>query len=323
MPRQWQHPYICSLMAVFHSTDHLPQFKNPVLTIGTFDGVHKGHQAILQDVARHAAGIGGESIVITFDPHPRKLIYPNQSMHLLTSLDRKIALIQKTGIDHIVVVPFTHAFAALTAEAYISEFLVKKFHPHTIVIGYDHRFGNDRTGDIALLKSFGDQYHFTVHEIPVQTIDEAAVSSTKIRKAIDAGDVHTAATMLGRPYQFSGTVEQGAQIGRQLGYPTANIRPLEPDQLIPANGVYAITASYEDHVYKGMLNIGIRPTVTESAKLHIEAHLFGFSQDIYGKELTIIFHERLRDEQKFPSLEALKEQLAKDAVQAQSLLASL
>ncbi len=306
-------------MAVFHGTDHLPKFKNPVLTIGTFDGVHKGHQAILKDVVLQAQQSGGESILITFEPHPRKLIYPDQSLQLLTTLEERIQLIQQTGIDHVVVVPFDKAFSSLTASAYIRDFLVEKFHPKAIVIGYDHRFGHDRTGDLILLKSFGEIYEFTVYELPAQKIEDAAVSSTKIRKALLAGQVEMAQSMLDRVYTLKGMVIHGDKIGRQIGYPTANLVPLSADQLIPANGVYAIRVTHRDHEYKAMLNIGVRPTVSEGLKLRIEAHLFDFNGDLYDQEIIIGFLKRLRDEQKFGSLDELKAQLAKDAEAARAI----
>lgn len=308
--------YLYNLMGVFYTADNLPAFKNPVITIGTFDGVHKGHQVILKDVVSLAGKVEGESVLITFDPHPRKLIYPEQSLQLLTPLDEKIRLIRETGIDHIVVVPFNTAFASLTAGEYIRDFLLEKFKPHSIVIGYDHRFGQDRTGDLPLLQEAGRQYGIAVYEIPAQKIDEAAVSSTKIRKALLAGQVETAHTMLGQPYSLKGTVIHGAKVGRQLGYPTANIQPSAIDQLIPANGVYAIEVLHGGMRYKGMLNIGVRPTVSRELKLHIEAHLFDFSGDLYDQEITFRFLRRLRDEQKFASLDELKAQLHKDAEEA-------
>lgn len=307
-------------MAVYYSTDNLPLFKNAVLTIGTFDGVHKGHQVILNDVVQQATANDGESILITFEPHPRKLIYPDQSLQLLTPLEEKIALITDTGIQHIVVIPFNAAFASLSAHAYVADLLVKKFNPSCIVIGYDHHFGHDRKGNLALLQEMSNAYGFKVHEIQAQKIDEAAVSSTKVRKALLQGDVTTAQNMLGRAYSLKGTVVTGAQIGRQLGYPTANIMPADADQLIPANGVYAIRAHYNDASFNGMLNIGVRPTVSNTLMLHIEAHLFDFSRDIYDQELEISFIARLRDEQRFGSLDELKAQLARDAVNAATLL---
>lgn len=307
-------------MAVFFNTDELPAFRNAVITIGTFDGVHRGHKTILKEVVEHAKAVNGESVLLTFEPHPRKLIFPNVPLKLLTPLNEKLELISKEGIEHIVVVPFTRDFSNLTAEQYVKDFLVKMFKPESIVIGYDHHFGYDRTGNIDLLKKFSADYGYKVFEISAQLIDEAAVSSTKIRTALNEGHVAEAAAMLGRHYSLSGHVTGGAKLGRTIGYPTANLLPEDPEQLIPANGVYAILANWNGQTFKGMLNIGFRPTVTKDVVLHIEAHLFDFDKDIYDQKLELLFVERLRDEQKFPSVDALKEQLHKDKEAAKRIL---
>lgn len=310
-------------MAVFYNTDELRNFNNAVITIGTFDGVHLGHRTILQQVVSHAKELNGESIVLTFEPHPRKLLFPDQPLRILTPLLEKIDLITQAGINHVFVVPFTKEFAALSAEAYIQEFLVKHLHPKGIVIGYDHQFGHDRAGNINLLQAYENEGGFRVYEIPAKQIEDAAISSTKIRNALTAGHVADAANMLGRYYSLKGTVIAGAKIGRQLGYPTANISPLDAEQIVPQNGVYAIQGVIENITYKGMMNIGIRPTVSNELSLHIEAHLFDFSEDIYNKQVEIIFVERLRDEQRFPSLDALKAQLGQDALHAKQVLVML
>lgn len=307
-------------MAVHTNTDKLPVFKNAVITIGTFDGVHLGHKTILKEVIRHAHDVGGESVLITFEPHPRKLIFPNQPLKLLTPLNEKLELVTREGIGHIVVVSFTRDFSNLTAEEYIKEFLVKKFHPESIVIGYDHHFGYDRTGNIDMLKKHASEYGFKVFEISAQLIDEAAVSSTKIRNALTEGRVAEAATMLGRHYTLKGHVIGGAKLGRTIGYPTANLLPEDPEQLLPANGVYAILAHWNGQTFKGMLNIGNRPTISKDMHLHIEAHLFDFNKDIYDDKLELVFIDRLRDEQKFPSVDMLKAQLAKDKENAIRIL---
>lgn len=307
-------------MAIFTDINSLPVFRNAVITIGTFDGVHLGHRVILDEVVKHAAGINGESILLTFEPHPRKLLFPDQPLKLLTPLEEKIALITGAGIQHVVVVPFTKEFAALSADAYIKDFLVKKFEPACIVIGYDHHFGSDRKGNIEMLKAHADDYHYKLYEIPAQLIDEAAVSSTKVRNAVTEGRIADASTMLGRSYTLAGKVVKGAQLGRSLGFPTANLVPIDPEQLMPANGVYAVRVKHDKKWYNAMLNIGIRPTVSKDLQLHIEAHLFEFSGDLYDHELELAFVERLRDEQKFASLDALKEQLAKDAETAKKAL---
>lgn len=309
-------------MAIFYNTDNLPDFKSPVITIGTFDGVHKGHRVILSKVTEYAGQVGGESILLTFDPHPRKLIFPEETIHILTPLDEKLKLVTDAGIQHVVVVPFTKEFSCLTAHDYVTEFLVKQFNPAAIIIGYDHHFGADRKGNINLLKEMQKQYGYEVIEISAQLIEDAAVSSTKIRKAITAGQVTEAASMLDRHYTLCGNVQQGAQLGRTIGFPTANMVPHDKEQLVPAKGVYAARVTFNDTVYDAMLNIGVRPTVSSEPSLHIEAHLFDFSGDLYGKDIEIAFVQRLRDEQKFASLDELKAQLHRDAIAAKEILSA-
>ena len=308
-------------MAIFYETTKLPRFKNAVITIGTFDGVHLGHKVILQQVVNKAREVDGESVLLTFEPHPRKLLFPEQSLKILTPLQQKLELLTQEGIQHIIVVPFTKAFAGLSADAYIKDFLVDQIQAHSIVIGYDHHFGNDRKGNINLLKTYADSCNYKVHEIPAQLIEEAAVSSTKIRHALQSGNVKDASAMLGRPYSIIGNVVHGAQLGRTIGYPTANIKPIDDEQLIPENGVYAIKAKWNHTLYDGMLNIGNRPTVSNELTLHIEAHLFNFNENIYNQSLEIIFIDRLRSEQRFSSLDELKAQLAKDKDASQAILA--
>lgn len=299
-------------MALYFDIDSLPRFENAVLTIGTFDGVHLGHRTILNEVVRHTKEVKGESIVITFEPHPRKLLFPDQPIKLITPLQQKLDLIIKAGIHHVVVAPFTKEFSQLSAEQYIRDFLVKKFQPHSIVIGYDHHFGHDRKGDINLLKEQAAEYGYKVFEIPAQLIDEAAVSSTKIRKALAEGRIGDAGHMLGRNYTISGTVIEGNKLGRTIGYPTANIRHSEPEQILPAIGIYAVYAKWQDKSFKGMLSIGHNPTVTDDKSIKTEVNIFDFDKEIYGDMLEIAFIARLRDEQKFNSLDALTEQLHKD-----------
>ena len=299
-------------MAVYTEIQHLPQFENTVLTIGFFDGVHKGHKTILQEVVRHARQVGGESVLLTFEPHPRKFLFPDQPLGIITPLHKKLQLITEAGIQHIVVVPFTREFSNLSAHEYITQFMVGRFHPHSIVIGYDHRFGHDRKGNLQLLEDYAGMHSYTVIEIPAQLIEAAAVSSTKIRTAISEGRVDDARHMLGRNYSIEGRVEHGNKLGRTIGYPTANIAPNEAEQIIPAMGIYAITARHGESTYGGMLSIGYNPTVTDKKNLRIEANLFDFDKDIYGDDLEIFFVKKLRDEQKFESLDALKEQLHRD-----------
>ncbi len=310
-------------MSIFTDIAQLPDFRDTMLTIGTFDGVHLGHRVILDKLVRHAQAENRESVLITFEPHPRKLLFPDQPLQLLTPLDKKLELITAAGIQHIVVVPFTREFAAMDARAYVTDFLIANFRPAGIVIGYDHHFGHDRTGNIRLLEELQETFGFRVHEIPAQVIDDAAVSSTKIRKALQSGNVKDASEMLGRPYSLSGSVESGAHRGRTIGYPTANIAPDCSEQLIPATGVYAVQVIWQEQLYNGMLNIGYNPTVTTEHIRRIEVHLFDFGRDIYGASLEIRFIARLRDEVRFDSLESLKLQLQKDEQASRSILPTL
>ncbi len=304
----------------------LPEFKNAVVTIGTFDGVHKGHQQILKQLKEEASAIDGETVIITFHPHPRKIVssVPGD-VKLLNTLTEKRILLEKAGIDHLVVVPFDHHFANQSAEEYITDFLYKYFKPHTIIIGYDHRFGKGRTGDYQLLENFGKQLGFNVKEITEQLLNEIAVSSTRIRKAIIENDIATANAALGYPYFFEGMVITGNQLGRTIGYPTANLHIGTEDKLIPGNGVYAVQVELTntpDTIFGGMMNIGLRPTV-DGKKRVIEVNIFDFDSDIYGQTLRIHVLQQLRSEVKFDGLEGLKAQLAKDksaAIEALSLV---
>lgn len=310
-------------MAVYTNIEDLPKFRNAVITIGTFDGVHHGHRTILQKVVNHAREVNGESVLITFEPHPRKILFPDKPLKLITPLDEKLRLLTGAGIENIVVVPFTRDFSNLSANEYISHFLVKYFQPESIVIGHDHHFGHDRSGNIDLLQDLSGRYGYRVYEIPAQLIDDAAVSSTKIRDAINKGNVEDATEMLERYFSITGDVVQGAKLGRTIGYPTANIQPADPDQLIPVKGVYAVLAEVKGETFQAMLNIGNRPTVTSELKQHIEAHIFNFTEDIYNCPLKISFVKRIRNEEKFASIDDLKRQLDKDKETALQILSGL
>ena len=301
-------------MAVFYDIHNLPPLRNAVITVGTFDGVHKGHKVILQEVADHARKVGGESVLITFDPHPRKLLFPNEPLGIITPLESKQQLVHESGIHHIIVIPFTQEFSQLSAREYIEHFLVGKFHPHSIVLGYDHHFGHDRLGNIDMLKEYAPVFGYELIEIPAQLIEAAAVSSTRIRNAIKEGRVEDAAHMLGRDYTLKGIVVHGNQLGRTIGYPTANLDPLDKEQIVPALGIYAIQAKHDGVIYDGMLSIGYNPTVTDKKELRIEANLFDFDKDIYGDELELAFVQKLRNEEKFNSLVELTDQLHRDKV---------
>ncbi len=308
-------------MAVFILGNHtLPIFDHPIITMGTFDGVHQGHVQIFNKMKEEAIRVAGTSIVITFDPHPRQFLDPNSGVLLLTPLVQKIEYILQTGIDHVVVVPFNKAFASLSAQAYIEEFLWKQFHPHTLIIGYDHHFGHDRKGNIDLLKTYKEKYPFQLIEIPASQLNNIAISSTKLRKAIAEGDLNTAFEMTHRHYKLDGTVVKGNQLGRTIGYPTANIQLTEPLQLIPQQGVYCGYITIEQERFACMINIGIRPTVSIENRITIEAHIFNFDRTIYDLAVSLEMYSFIRSEKKFDSLEALKTQLALDAESAKKAL---
>ena len=303
--------------------DELPRFRNAVITIGSFDGVHQGHQQLLARIRRLAERRGGESVMITFDPHPRTVLRPDDdSLRLLTSTREKIRYCAAAGIDHLVIVPFTREFSQQTPEEYIDNFLVKYFRPDRIVIGYDHRFGKDRIGDIEYLAHHGRKHNYEVIEIGAQELDDIAVSSTRIRNAVAEGNVSQAAHLLGRPYELTGKVIEGKKIGRTIGFPTANLAPDHPLKLIPANGIYAVRATVEgvDEAVDGMLYIGDRPSLNDGRGVVIELNIFDFSEDIYGREVTVQLVNRLRGDLELDGLEALKVQLAADEISARKVL---
>ena len=306
---------------VFYFSEELPRFRNAVITIGSFDGVHHGHKKILKELSNAAKAIQGESILITFDPHPRKVINPEVSLGLLCTPEEKYKLVLDQGIDHIVVVPFSRDFSMQSAEQYVQEFLVKHFNPRKIVIGYDHKFGHSREGDIHLLRELLQDA--VIEEIAPQLIEDAAVSSSKIRKALHTGHIKEANEMLERYYTLTGNVVQGRQLGHTIGFPTANISLNNPDVLVPHKGVYAVVVEHNERAYKGMLNIGVNPTVSNEQQLSCEVNIFDFNENIYGKQLTLYFAERMRNEERFDGIEALKAQLARDKTHAEQLLSEL
>jgi riboflavin kinase/FMN adenylyltransferase len=300
-------------MKVYRSLQQLPVFTNAVVTIGTFDGVHLGHQQIIRQLCAEAKENGGESVLISFYPHPRKIVQPDRYIAELTTIEERIELLKQQGLDNLVVVPFNKEFSQQTPQQYIKDFLVDRFHPSLIIIGYDHKFGNNREGDYLLLEKMGEEYNYAVKEIPQQLRNEVIVSSTKIREAIAVGDVEKANQLLGYPYFFRGYVVEGNKLGRKLGYPTANLQIQDADKLVPANGVYAVQAQVEGEprILNGMMNIGTRPTVDGTQKT-IEVNLFDFAEDIYNRHLKVFVKHHLRDEVKFDGLDKLIEQLHKD-----------
>ena len=312
-------------MTVHYDIQHLPVFKNAVVTIGTFDGVHTGHQQILQLMQTEADKTDGETVILTFDPHPRQVIAARQTeLFLLNSLQEKIHLLSKYGIKHLVITPFTESFSLQTANEYIEQFLVKHFHPHTIIIGHDHRFGKSRSGNFELLQQKAAQYSYEVKEIPGFMLQNNTISSTIIREALLKGNIDTANKYLGYAYFFSGTVVEGNKIGRTIGYPTANLQMQDNNKLIPGNGVYAVKVDLQKAgekitSFNGMMNIGVRPTVEGTLRM-IEVNIFYFDEEIYGDTLTVHIQKRLRNEQKFNGLDELKAQLLKDSEQAKAAL---
>jgi riboflavin kinase / FMN adenylyltransferase len=302
---------ILAAMQVHRSIDNLPVFRNAVITIGTFDGVHHGHKKILDALVKEARSVEGEAVLISFDPHPRKIVNPNQHLQLINTLDEKVELLSKTGIDHLVIVPFNRYFADQTANEYIENFLIQKFHPHTIIIGYDHHFGKNRQGNFMLLAEKADQYNYRLMEIPKYILDEAAVSSTKIRNALLQSDSDTANKLLGYDFFFEGVVIKGDQLGRKLGYPTANLQYTDQDKIHLGHGVFAANAVVGGKEYKGMLSIGNRPTI-ENSDERVEVNIFDFDEEIYGETVRVIVKKYLRGQEKYSTLDELIKQLGID-----------
>jgi len=322
-------------MQVHRDINNLPIFENAAITIGTFDGVHSGHLQIIHQLKKEAINNKGESVIITFDPHPRMVLNQNTNkppIQLLSTLSEKIELLEKEGIGHLVIAPFTLEFSNQPADKYISEFLVKKFHPKTIIIGYDHRFGNNRTGDYALLEQYQHQFGYKVNEIPEHVLNHVKISSTKIRTALKDGDLKTAKECLGYDYFFEGKVVDGNKLGRTLGYPTANLEIKNHNKLIPENGIYAVGVAIgkasvnegslftPESFHNGMMSIGIRPTIADNRRT-IEVNIFDFNENIYGRIIRVYVKYFLRDEEKFGSMEELKKQISLDETEVRKLLA--
>ncbi|WP_026954017.1 bifunctional riboflavin kinase/FAD synthetase [Algoriphagus vanfongensis] len=307
-------------MKIYEGLNEFLPVKNPVVTSGTFDGVHLGHQKILHRIREIARSVEGETVLITFWPHPRLVLYPEEhQLRLLSTFEEKAKLLRQFGIDHLVTIPFTKEFSQLSSKEFIEEVIVQKIQTKKLVIGYDHRFGKNREGSFEYLKANSSSFGFDLEEISRQDVDEIGVSSTKIRQALESGDIETANSYLGRPYELNGLVIKGQQIGRSIGFPTANIHIPNDYKLIPKDGVYAVEASVNGSIYKSMLNIGNRPTV-DGSKKSVEAHLFDFQGDLYDKQITIYLRAYLREEQKFENLEGLKAQLHKDQQRAKLIL---
>ena len=298
-------------MKIFHSINEFHSDKKTIVTIGTFDGVHLGHAAILKKLTQNTQNETFESTVLTFFPHPRMVLQGKSDLKLLNTINEKIELLEKIGIDNLIIHPFDEKFAELNAEAFVSTILVDHLRVQKIIIGYDHRFGKNRTANIDDLISFGAQYGFEVEQISAQEIDEISISSTKIRTALEEGDIQLANEYLGYSYFLSGTVVKGKQLGRTIGFPTANISLEEDYKLVPQNGVYVVQAEIDSKSIYGMMNIGFNPTVQGKQKT-IEVHLFDFDTDIYNRKIQVAILQRIRSEKKFESIELLTKQLEED-----------
>jgi riboflavin kinase/FMN adenylyltransferase len=307
-------------MRVFTDLSKLPKFNNSVITIGTFDGVHKGHQQLIKRITQLAKNINGESIIVTFHPHPRLVITPQDgSLQLLNTIEEKIALLESYGIDNVVIVPFSRSFSEQSADDYIEYFLVKNFQPKQIVIGYDHKFGKNRSGDINLLRQMRHRFGYEVDEIQKETLEQITISSTKIRHALTEGNIHTANDLLGHNYTIEGLVVKGLQNGRKLGYPTANISISDAHKLVPRRGIYAAVVHHAGIKYGGMLSIGFNPTFNGNS-LSVEVNILNFDKEIYGEKITIELLQYIRDEKKFESMDALTKAIDADKVAIEKVL---
>ena len=315
--------YICD-MRVIHELTPEVQFKEPIVTLGTYDGVHLGHQEIIRTMVAKAKSQGSESVLLTFHPHPRMVLYPDShTVRLIDTVEEKLKKLEKLGLDTVILYPFTSKFSRLSAVEFVRDVLVGQIGVKQMLVGHDHHFGKNREGDFQQLADMGAIYDFTVKEIKAFEQDGTAISSTKIRKALSEGDMRTAEKFLGTPYQLSGTVIHGNKLGRTIGFPTANIEMDQATKMLPAIGVYAVKTELNGRVLNGVMNIGKKPTVQQTEKISIEVFIFDFSEDIYGETLTISFYDRLRGEQQFGSVDELKEQLGKDAQKARTLLTAL
>jgi riboflavin kinase / FMN adenylyltransferase len=310
-------------MKIYHGIEDFSKLNFAVVTSGTFDGVHLGHQKILSRLKEVAEKNNGETVVITYWPHPRLVLHPeDETLKLLNTFEEKASLLKEFGIQHLIRISFTKEFSQLTSEQFIQQVLVDTIGTKKLVIGYDHHFGKNREGSFEQLKINAPRYGFEVEEIPRQDVDHVGVSSTKIRQAIEKGDCETATHLLGRPYSITGRVISGDKIGRLIGYPTANIEVDSKYKLIAMHGIYAVTVQHEHESYGGMLYIGFRPTIN-GTRLNVEVNIFDFKKDIYGEAITVHFHKLIRGDAKFSDLEQLKHQLKLDQEMALDVLKTL
>jgi riboflavin kinase/FMN adenylyltransferase len=300
---------------IFKGIDELGAFKNSVVTIGTFDGAHKGHQKILSRLNDRAKETQGESILFTFYPHPRMIVFPeNHNLKLLQTIDEKIESLASFGLDNLIIYPFTKEFSRLTAFEFVRDILVEKLKVKTLVIGYDHQFGRNREGDLEFLKETAKIFDFDVEEISAEEVQEVNVSSTKIRQSLNNGNIERANEFLGRPFLCTGRVVEGKRLGRELGFPTLNIEVNNEHKILPKDGVYAVNVQIKDEHFEGMMNIGQNPTVQKNTEQEkkLEVHIFDFDKEVYGDEVKVFFQKFIRDEKTFSNLEELKSQLIQD-----------
>lgn len=302
-------------MKVYRDIDRV-EAKNAVVTVGTYDGVHQGHQKVIRQLQEAAKALNGETLILTFWPHPRMVIRPeDKELMLLNTLEEKIELLEKAGLDHLVIYPFTKSFSRMSSEQFVKEILIEKIGTRHLVVGHDHRFGSKRQGGFSLLRNLSRTYDFTVEQVGVLNYDHFSISSSQIREALRLGDLDLARQFLGYNYYTYGIVSQGKKLGRSIGFPTANLKT-ETFKMLPANGVYAVRAEIDQTKYAGMANIGMRPTIHENdGERTFEIHLFDFNREIYGKTLMVEFLKKIRDEKKFADVTELKYQLERDKSQ--------
>jgi riboflavin kinase / FMN adenylyltransferase len=301
-------------MQIFNDLSNLPKADNTILTLGIFDGVHLGHKKIFEKLKKKAASSNCRNLIITFSPHPRNVINGKGTIKLLTTIDEKIKLFEACGIDNLLILNFTKEFSQQSSETFFKDYIIERIGIKEIVVGYDHHFGKGRSGDVNTLRRMGAEYGFEVTTVEPFKINDEAVNSTKIRKALSEGNIKTACTFLGRKYSFNGIVIEGDKRGRQLGFPTANIRIDNEEKLLPALGIYAVEFLFDDEKHKGLLSVGIRPTFNSSSKIIPEVYLYDFNREIYNKKISVKIIDWIRAEEKFPSAEALVEQMQKDKI---------
>lgn len=310
-------------MKIFNSLNTFHAQKQTVVTIGTFDGVHIGHQKIIEKLIHNAVVSDCESVILTFFPHPRMVLQEQSEIRLLNTIDERAELLEKKGINNLIIHPFDKVFSRLSAEEFVKDILVDKLNISKIVIGHDHRFGRNRTANIDDLILFGEKYDFEVEQISAQEIQDASVSSTKIRIALEEGKIDLANQYLGYPYFITGIVQEGKQLGRSINFPTANLKITENYKLVPKSGVYVVKSIINGKTIFGIMNIGTNPTVDNEKKMAIEVHYLNFDANLYHQKIEVSLLHYIRPEQKFDSLELLKEQITKDATTATDFISKL